>query len=81
MDSKFIILCFIIAAIVAIYATPSSLAEDHSASRSKRATCKYLFGWCGDGSKCCKYLTCATFNACWWNGQTYIDTLRIDRQN
>uniref|UniRef100_A0A1L8DP11 Putative salivary toxin-like peptide n=1 Tax=Nyssomyia neivai TaxID=330878 RepID=A0A1L8DP11_9DIPT len=67
MGLKLIILCFIIAFIAVIYSSALSLSEEHSLSRTKRATCKYLFGWCGDGSKCCKHLFChKDFKTCWW---------------
>nr|ANW11458.1 LolToxI [Bichromomyia olmeca] len=64
MNSKFIVLCFIIIAIVAISASPSSLPEDHSIS--KRDTCRYLFGNC-TVDKCCKYLYCSTYKTCLWH--------------
>nr|ANW11459.1 LolToxJ [Bichromomyia olmeca] len=68
MDSKLILLYFLIGLIAVIYASPTSLKEEHFLSRSKRDTCKYLFGWCGDGNKCCKHLYCGGFSICWWDG-------------
>uniref|UniRef100_J7HBS6 Salivary toxin-like peptide n=1 Tax=Nyssomyia intermedia TaxID=182990 RepID=J7HBS6_9DIPT len=69
MNSKISILCFLICIIAAIYASPYNLPEDHSLSRAKRDTCRYLFGWCGNGEKCCPHLGCGGMLFCVWDGK------------
>uniref|UniRef100_J7HF13 Salivary toxin-like peptide n=3 Tax=Nyssomyia TaxID=252611 RepID=J7HF13_9DIPT len=80
MDSKFVILCFLIAInINEISSLPSSLPEDPSLSRTKRdePACKKIFGKCGRDQKCCKHLYCGAFATCWWNGDVYVGTQQI----
>nr|ANW11460.1 LolToxK [Bichromomyia olmeca] len=71
MDSKLILLYFLISLIAVIYASPFNFEENHLEPRSKRDTCKQLFGWCGGDNKCCKHLYCGAFATCWWNGDIY----------